>query len=247
MRKILFGLLALTLAGLFADAAHAADAFTPAQKQELDQAIHDYLQNHPDVVMQALEAMKKKEDAALSERQTKAVVAHRKELLDDPNSAVAGNPKGDVTIVEFFDYRCPYCKQIEPSMDALIKEDGKLRIVYKEFPILGPASVFASRAAIASRKQGRYEVFHHQMMAAKGNIDNDAVLKIAASSGLDMAKLKTDMAAPEVDQVIKANYALADALAIDGTPGLIVGDQLTEGAVDLDSLRAMIKAARKGS
>jgi protein-disulfide isomerase len=247
MRKILLGLLALALAGILAAPARADDAFTPAQKQELDQAIHDYLQNHPEAMMQALETMKKKEEAALAEKQSKAIVAHREQLLSDPNSAIAGNPKGDVTIVEFFDYRCPYCKQIEPSMDALLKEDGKLRIVYKEFPILGPVSVFASRAAIASRKQGKYEMFHRQMMAAKGNIDNDAVLKVAASSGLDMAKLKTDMAAADVDQVIKANYTLAETLAIDGTPGLIIGDQLTEGAVDLDGLRAMIKAARKGS
>ncbi|HUE18469.1 MAG TPA: thioredoxin domain-containing protein, partial [Stellaceae bacterium] len=171
MRKILFGLLALALAGILAAPARAADAFTPAQKQELDQAIHDYLQNHPEAVMQALETMKKKEDAALAEKQSKAIVAHRDELLADPNSAIAGNPKGDVTIVEFFDYRCPYCKEVEPSLEALLKEDHKLRIVYKEFPILGPVSVFASRAAIASRKQGKYETFHRQMMTAKGNID----------------------------------------------------------------------------
>src|SRR5208283_2191519 len=199
--------------------AHAQSAFTPAQQQELQKLIHDYLQNHPEAVIDALKAEKQKEEAATAENRRKAIAQNRSALLSDPDSAVGGNPKGDVTLVEFFDYRCPYCKQMEPTMQALIKEDGKLRIVYKEFPILGPVSVFASRVAIASRKQGKYEEFRSQMMSLKGTIDQDAVMKTAASAGLDLAKLKTDMAAPEVDKIIQRNYALAQTLGIDGTPG----------------------------
>jgi len=189
--------------------------------------------------------MQAKSEAETAARQRKTIVDRRQEIFADPDSAVGGNPKGDVTLVEFFDYRCPYCKQIEPSLDALIKEDGKLRVVYKELPILGPPSVFASRAAIAARKQGKYDAFHSRMMAFKGTIDSDAVLKVAKAAGLDLDRLKTDMAAPEIDKIIKRNYALAEALAIDGTPGLIVGDDLAVGAVDLDTLRKMIAAARK--
>ncbi|MGA3306820.1 MAG: DsbA family protein [Stellaceae bacterium] len=226
--------------------ARAQSAFSPAQQQELQKLIHDYLQTHPEAVLDALKAAKDKEDAATAERQAKAIVEKRAELLSDPDSAVGGNPKGDVTLVEFFDYRCPYCKQMEPTIQALIKEDGKLRVVYKEFPILGPVSVFASRVAIASRKQGKYEAFRSQMIAAKGNIDQDTVLKTAAASGIDLDKLKTDMAAPDVDKVIQRNFALAEALNIDGTPGLVVGNTVIEGAADLDEMRKRIAAARKG-
>jgi protein-disulfide isomerase len=238
---------ALALAVIAAGShARAQSAFSPAQQQELQKLIHDYLQTHPEAVLDALKAAKDKEDAATAERQAKAIVEKRAELLSDPDSAVGGNPKGDVTLVEFFDYRCPYCKQMEPTIQALIKEDGKLRVVYKEFPILGPVSVFASRVAIASRKQGKYEAFRSQMIAAKGNIDQDTVLKTAAASGIDLDKLKTDMAAPDVDKVIQRNFALAEALNIDGTPGLVVGNAVIEGAADLDEMRKRIAAARKG-
>lgn len=243
--RVLF--LALALA-VFAFAPHASaqSAFTPAQQQELQKLIHDYLQNHPEAVIEALKAEKQKEDAANAVNQRKTIAQNRAALLSDPDSAVGGNPKGDVTLVEFFDYRCPYCKQMEPAMQALIKEDGKLRIVYKEFPILGPVSVFASRVAIAARKQGKYEEFRSQMIMLKGAIDQDAVMKTAASAGLDLDKLKTDMAAPDVDKIIQRNYALAETLGIDGTPGLVVGNEINDGATDLDGLRKMIADARKG-
>ncbi len=149
-------------------------------------------------------------------------------------------------MVEFFDYRCPYCKQVEPSLDALLKEDGKLRIVYKEFPILGEASVYATRVALAAKKQGKYAEFHRAMMTTKGDIGDETVLNVATSLGLDIGKIKTDMSAPEIDKLIDANYALADALNIQGTPAIIVGDTLIPGAVDLDTLRKDVAAARSG-
>jgi len=243
--RVLFLAVALAFFA-FAPHANAQSAFTPAQQQELQKLIHDYLQNHPEVVIEALKAEKQKEDAVTAANQRKAIAQNRAALLSDPDSAVSGNPKGDVTLIEFFDYRCPYCKQMESAMQALIKEDGKLRIVYKEFPILGPVSVFASRVAIASRKQGKYEEFRSQMITRKGAIDQDSVMKTAASAGLDLDKLKTDMASPDVDKIIQRNYALAEALGIDGTPGLVVGNEMNMGATDLDGLRKMIAAARKG-
>jgi protein-disulfide isomerase len=226
--------------------ASAQSAFTPAQQQELQKIIRDYIQQHPEAVIDALKAEKQKEDAATAANQRQAIGQHSAALLSDPDSATGGNPKGDVTLVEFFDYRCPYCKQMEPTVQALLKEDGKLRIVYKEFPILGPVSVYATRVAIASRKQGKYEEFRSRMITLKGNIDQDAVMQVAASSGLDMAKLKTDMASPDIDKIIKNNYALAEALGVDGTPGLIVGNEMNVGATDIDGLRKMIADARKG-
>jgi protein-disulfide isomerase len=168
-----------------------------------------------------------------------------RELLDDPADPTGGNPKGDITIVEFFDYRCPYCRRVEPSVAAIIKDDPGLRIVYKEFPILGPESVFAAHVAFAALTQGKYQQFHNAMMAAKGEINEEAILKVATGAGLDVARVKTDMSAPEIDQIIKRNYALADALAINGTPAFVIGDNLIPGAVELEDLKHMIATVRR--
>jgi len=245
MRKFAIAVLIALAAAFAGPATAAAQSLSPTQKQEIDHLIHDYLQQHPEAVMNALKAAQQQADDARAAAAKKVIVAKRDELLHDPNSVVAGNPNGDVTLVEFFDYRCPYCKAIEPSLEALIKEDGHLRVVYKEFPILGPPSVVASRAAIAARQQGKYNAFHDRMMALKGAIDTDTVMMVAEASGLDVAKLKHDMTAASVGQIIQRNYALADALGIDATPALVIGDQLTMGAVDIDGLRQLIADARK--
>jgi protein-disulfide isomerase len=231
----------------------AGSAVTPAlaeplsadQKKAVEQVIHDYLLQHPDVLMEALQAAREKSEQEAVEQARRVIAEKRTVLLADPNSPVGGNAQGDVTIVEFFDYRCPYCKQVEPSLEALLKEDRKLRIVYKEFPILGPESVVATRAALAARRQGKYDAFHHAMMSQKGQINEAEVMRIAASIGLDAAKLKSDMAAGEIDDLIKRNYDLAEALDIQGTPAFIVGDTLAPGAATIETLRKLIAAARK--
>jgi protein-disulfide isomerase len=165
-------------------------------------------------------------------------------VFDDPDSPVGGNPKGDVSLVEFFDYRCGYCKQVEPALDALLETDRQLRVVYKEFPVLGPDSVTAARAALASHRQGKYGVFHRAMMATKGQINDTAVFKVAGSVGLDIERLKRDMEAPEIDRMLKANLALAEALNIRGTPGFVVGNEIVPGAISLDALKHLIELAR---
>ncbi len=239
------GAVALIAAGL-ALPARAEDALTPQQKSAVDQAIHDYLVEHPEAVLDALKAAQQKSDRQAAEDARQAIAERRQELLANADDLVQGNPKGDATIVEFFDYRCPYCKEIEPTLDALLLEDKKLRIVYKEFPILGEASVFAARTALAARSQGKYPAFHRAMMATKGAITDETVLKVAAAVGLDTAKIKAEMGAPEIDRILKANYALAEALQIQGTPGIVIGDTLIPGATDIATLRKDIAAARKG-
>ncbi|HLI19958.1 MAG TPA: DsbA family protein [Stellaceae bacterium] len=228
-----------------ADSSPPPSSAMPQDRAALDRAIHDYLMNHPDVVLDALKAGQQQADANAAEQSRRTIISKRKELIDDPDDLVQGNPKGDVTLVEFFDYRCPYCKEVEPALDALLKEDGKLRIVYKEFPILGEASVYATHVALAAEKQGKYAEFHRAMMATKGNIDDATVLSVAASIGLDMTKLKADMTAAATDKLIDKNYALADSLNIQGTPAIIIGDTLIPGATDIDSLRKDIAALRK--
>jgi protein-disulfide isomerase len=238
---------ALALVAMAAPAARADEAFSPAQKSAIDQAIHDYLLAHPEAVLDALKAAQEKSDQQAAAEARRQIAVRRQELVADPDDLVQGDPKGDATIVEFFDYRCPYCKEIEPTLDALLLEDKRLRIVYKEFPILGEASIYAARAALASRSQGKYLAFHRAMMAEKGNITDETVLKVAASVGLDLKQLKVEMDAPAIARIIKDNYALAETLHIQGTPGIIVGDTLIPGAVDPETLRKEIAAARKGS
>ncbi len=222
----------------------AAD-FTPEQRQAIESIIRDYLTKNPEVMLEALEAAKDKLSKEAQDKAGAALVSRRHEILEDPATPVGGNPKGDVSLVEFFDYRCPYCKQVEPSLESLLGEDHQLRFVYKEMPVLGPASVVAAHAALAARNQGKYDAFHRAMMAAKGQIDEATVFKVAGSVGLDIDRLKRDMAAPEVEQTIKANLDLADALDIRGTPGFVIGEEIVPGAVDLGTLKQLIAQARK--
>jgi protein-disulfide isomerase len=217
----------------------------PTQRQAIDSIIHDYLMQHPDVLIAALRAAQDKLDRDSAAKATQTVAQHRRDIFDDPATPAAGNPEGDVTIVEFFDYRCPYCKQVQPALESLVEQDPKLRLVYKEFPVLGPASVTAAHAALAARRQGKYDAFHAAMMAAHGQITDNTVYQVAASVGLDVDRLKRDMASPEIAQALKANLTLADALDIRGTPAFIIGDRVVPGAVDIDALKTMVADARK--
>jgi len=240
--------LAILLAGAVPLASgHAADTMKPADRAAIEQVIHDYLLKHPEVVIEALKAGQEAEKAREAAEAKAEIAKRRDELLNDPASPVGGNPKGDVTIVEFFDYRCPYCKQMEPGLEALLKEDPNLRVVYKEFPILGPDSLVASRAALAAVRQGndKYLRFHTALMNTKGQINEAVILKLAEDAGLDVAKIKTDMNSPEIDALIKKNYELADGLDIKGTPALIIGDTMTPGAADVATLRKLVADARK--
>lgn len=217
----------------------AAAEFTPPQRQAIEGIIHDYLMQNPDVLIEALRAA---EDA----KSKQVLGEHHHEIFDDPATPVGGNPQGDVSLVEFFDYRCPYCKQVQPTLETLLRKDPNLRFVYKEMPVLGPSSVVAAHAALAARLQGKYEAFHDAMMAAKGQISDDVVYRVAGSVGLDVDRLKRDMESPEIDQAVKANLALAEALDIRGTPGFVIGNHIIPGAVDLDALKDLIAESRKG-
>jgi protein-disulfide isomerase len=225
-------------------AAKAADV-TATQHQAIDSIIHDYLMQHPDVLIAALRAAQDKLDRDSDAKATRAVASHRQQIFDDPSTPTQGSPAGSATLVEFFDYRCPYCKQVQPALEALLQQDPKLRVVYEELPILGPVSTTAAHAALAAQRQGKYDAFHAAMMNARGQITDDTVYQVAGSVGLDVGRLKRDMEAPEIAQRLKANLALADALDIRGTPAFIVGDRVVPGAVDLDALKKMIADARK--
>jgi protein-disulfide isomerase len=224
-------------------AAGAAE-FNADQRKEIEAIVKDYLRTHPDVLIDAMQAADDKLKADAKDKAQQALIAHRRELLEDPLSPVAGNPKGDVTLVEFFDYRCPYCKQVEPALEKLVGADHQLRFIYKEFPVLGPDSETAAHVALAARKQGKYDAFHRAMMATGGHIDEAVIYKVAASAGLDVDRLRQDMKSPDVESELKANFALADDLDISGTPAFIVGDTIVPGAMSPDALKQLIATAR---
>jgi protein-disulfide isomerase len=235
----------LVMTGLCPASARADDPMTPEQKEAFEKIVHDYLLQHPEVIVQALQSAKDKMEADAAASAKAALVQQHQQLVADPTSPVAGNPNGDVTIVEFFDYRCPYCKEVEPSLEALLRDDGKIRIVYKEFPILGKPSVTATRVALAAQKQGKYDAFHAAMMATKGQIDDQVVMQVAKKVGLDLDRVKKDMEGQDVDDIIKRNYDLATVLDIRGTPAFIIGGEVVPGAIDIAALKEKIAAARK--
>jgi protein-disulfide isomerase len=222
-----------------------AAEITPEQRKAIEAIIHDYLMQNPDVLIEALREAEAKANSDADVKAAQLLRDRRHEVFDDPATPVGGNPKGDVTLVEFFDYRCPYCKQVHPAIQKLLDQDPKLRFVYKEFPVLGEQSDIAAHAALAARLQGRYEPFHNAMMAAKGQITEELVYRIAGSIGLDVDRLKRDMTDPEIDRALSANRSLAKALDLRGTPGFVVGDHIIPGAVDLDALKTMVADARK--
>jgi protein-disulfide isomerase len=235
--------LSAVLAAMPAGPAASAE-FTPEQRQAIEAILRDYLTKNPEMVLDALQAAEEKLKGQARDKASETLATRRHEVFDDPDAPVAGNPKGDATLVEFFDYRCPYCKQVEPALEALLAEDRQLRFVYKELPVLGPDSVTAARAALAARKQGKYDALHRALMGLKGQMDEAAVFKVASSVGLDVERLKRDMAAPDIDRMLQANLSLATALEIRGTPGFVAGDEIVPGAVSLQALKQLIATAR---
>jgi protein-disulfide isomerase len=235
------------IAGPAPDRAFAqAETLSPAQRHAVEDAVGDYLRKHPEIVIEAINILRQREQASEAAQTGNVIAARGSELFNDPATPVGGNPDGDVTLVEFFDYRCGYCKRVFPTINKLIEDDGNIRFVYKEFPILGPTSVYAARAALASREQGKYEEFHDALMAAKGALTEDKVLQIAEAAGLDRGVLLDAMTRNEAeyDRIFAKNRDLAQALRINGTPAFVAGDTVVRGAADYASMKNVIAQAR---
>jgi protein-disulfide isomerase len=247
MRAILIALaLLLAAAGgyAFKEFAAARDATETTAAGTFDQQISDYLKAHPDEVMAALKLAQANAQQQQQADAQQALEQKRDQIFNNPADPVIGNPEGDVTVVEFFDYRCPYCKRVTDSLAELLKDDPKVRLVLKEFPILGPESLVAAKIALAAHRQGKYEQVHTAFMAHKGSFDEGALLELAASVGADPTQLASDMADPAIQGQLLANESLAAALGITGTPGFLFGKQLLPGAVSLDEMKKLVIAAR---
>jgi protein-disulfide isomerase len=216
-----------------------------AELDPFEQRVREYLLKNPEVIMEALQVLQERQRAAEAETAKRTIAEHSDDILNDPAAPVGGNPAGDVTLVEFFDYNCPYCRRVAPTVAELEETDPGLRLVYKEFPILGPASQFAARAALASRKQGKYVPFHNALMQAAEQVTEESVIEIAGTVGLDTEQLRADMRAPEIQEAIVRNLRLANALGITGTPSFVIGQEIVPGAADLRTLQGLIADARR--
>jgi protein-disulfide isomerase len=220
-----------------------AQEFDQDQRKEMGEIIRDYLLENPEILREVIEALEVKEQEAGAAAMTAAIRERGPELYRSEHDLVAGNPDGSVTMTEFFDYNCGYCKRAMSDVLALIDSDDDLRVVFKEWPILGEGSRFAARAALASRKQGKYWEFHVALMETR-RVDETTTLAVAERIGLDVDQLKADMESPEVADVIEGNMQLASALGIQGTPAFFVDDQVIPGAVGHKVLAQVIGQVR---
>lgn len=223
----------------------AAPAYALSDKDK--EEIRQYLLENPEILVDSLQNYEKKTAEAEARGREEALIERKNEIYEDGFSVVLGNPKGDVTVVEFSDYRCGFCKRAHKVVQDVLAEDSGVRFVIKEFPILGPDSVVASRAALAASQIGAEGTvdFMDAMMSYRGNLDRKAVMKLAEQSGIDLKALIEAMESEDISGKIKRNYALGKALGINGTPGFIVGNRLFPGYLEKEQMLAHINEARK--
>jgi protein-disulfide isomerase len=220
-----------------------ADDFTAAQRAEIVAIVRDALKRDPSILRDAVVALQADDGEREKSASREAVSAARSALITT-NDPVAGNPHGNVTIVEFFDVRCPYCRKLEPEMAAFLASDHDVRLVYKDLPILGPASILGTKALLAARNQNAYEKLRDVVMRMPPDITRSGLEAEAKKLGLDSARLLRDMDDPSIQQQIDTNLRLAKELNIQGTPAMVVGDDLLPGAVDAAELRQAVAEAR---
>jgi protein-disulfide isomerase len=232
-----------------ASATGAPEAFSPAQAREIENIVKNYLVQHPEVLQDAMEALDRRQKEADADKARATIKDNKATIFNSAHQVVLGNPQGKVTMVEFFDYNCAFCKRALADMVDLLKTDSDLRFVLKEFPVLGPGSVDAAHVAVAARMQDpsgkKYMEFHQKLLGGRGPADKTRALAVAKDVGFDMTRLEKDMNSDEVKTTIDENMKLADALGVNGTPSYVVGDEVVVGAVGLDELRTKIKNERK--
>src|SRR5476651_1082380 len=241
-------LLAFALCG--APAIASAQSFSDAQRGEIETIIKSYLLAHPEVLEEVSAELSKRQTAAEAEKHEAAVAKNAQAIFSSPRGVTIGNKDGDVTFVEFFDYNCGYCKRAMADMLDLMKSDPKLKVVLKEFPVLGPGSVEAAQVAVAARMQDpagkKYLDFHQKLLGGRGQADKARAMAAAQEAGFDMAKLDKDLASPEVRATLEENFKLAEDMGMNGTPSYVIGKQVVIGAVGVDNLKEKIGVARCG-
>jgi protein-disulfide isomerase len=225
-----------------------AQNFSPAQRSDIERVVHDYLLAHPEVLQEAMTELEKRQTAAQAAKYKAAVKEHAQKLFSSPNQVTLGNPNGNVTFVEFFDYNCGYCKRAMDDMLTLLKDDPKLKVVLKEFPVLGPGSLEAARVAVAVRMQNpkKYLEFHTKLLGGRGAADEAHALAVARDIGMNMAQIQKDAKSAEVKATLDEDFKLAEALGLNGTPSYVIGADVVVGAIGLPGLQEKINTARCG-
>lgn len=234
----------LLFAVLCAAGAAPAAEFSAGQRAEIISIVREALKQDPSILRDAIATLQS-DEAAKNDEASRVAIAGSKDKLVMPSDPVDGDPQGDVTIVEFFDTRCPYCRKMEPVMSTFLSQDKKVRLVYKDLPILGPASILGSKALMAAQKQGAYTRMREAVMKLPPDTTMDQLEKAARGLNLDWPQMAKDMDDPALQARIDANLKLARALGIQGTPALVIGQQLIPGAVDIPELRQAVADARK--
>lgn len=236
----------LLAGGLTACAARAAPiamaTFAPQQRAQIVQILRDAMEKDPTILREAIVVLQADNDRLEAQAQHAAITNHANVLFDSGDPSV-GNPRGNVTLVEFFDPRCPYCRQLAPMLMRFVAKDGNVRLVYKDYPILGPASELGSRALLAAQRQGRYEVLREALMGASTDFTQSSIRETAERVGLDWARLERDMNSAGIARKLTANNELAQALGIDGTPTIVIDEKIVEGA-DIPTIAAAVANAR---
>jgi protein-disulfide isomerase len=225
-----------------------AQSFSDAQRGEIERIVKDYLVAHPEVLQDVMSELEKRQTAAKAEQQTTGVREHKEVLFNSSHQVTLGNPHGDVTMVEFFDYNCGYCKRALGDMLQLLKTDPNLKVVLKEYPVLGPGSVEAAQVAVAARMQDKtgkkYLEFHQKLLGGHGPADKAHALAAAKEVGFDVARIEKDLGSDEVRETLKENLKVADAIGLDGTPSYVIGTDVVIGAQGYDALKEKVDAAR---
>ena len=224
-----------------------AQDLSKEERQNIENVIRDYLMEHPEIIFEAAAKYRAQQEAEQKAMQSQAMTGAVRYFAESTEHPRAGNREGDVQMVEFFDYQCGYCKRVFPQVMDIMEEDGKLDVVMVEFPVLGPVSEYAAKAAYAAKKQDLYFEYHVALMEHRGRLSEKIILEVADDVGLDLDRLKADMESEETLSHIARNMELASALGIRGTPAFIIGSELAPGAIDRDEMLKMIENARKGS
>ena len=208
-------------------------------KQEIDKLIYEYIMNNPEVILESVDKLRKKmeENSNLDENYLKENFL---KLANDPSIPYMGSDKPKVTIIEFFDYNCGYCKKSLDAVAELLRTEYDLKISFRDYPILSPSSRVAAKAALAAREQGKYFVFHSALMSMQGNLNEKTIFSIANDLGLDIKKLKIDMENSQIEKILADNERVAKKLNIRGTPTFIINGKLYPGALELNKLRKII-------
>lgn len=217
-RKAMIGLMSLSLVG---GVNAAQTSFSSKQQTDIESIVKNYLVKNPEILLEVSKSLQQKQQKDMQEQAASAIDANGDTLFDH-QSPVVGNQKGNVTLVEFFDYQCVHCKRMAPVISKLLKEDSNLRVVYKDFPIFGKGSSFAAKAAIAANMQGKYQALHDALLSKKQRLSPSIVLQAASSIGINTTKLKADMKSKAVEDVLKNNMKLAESLRLMGTPAFVV-------------------------